>query len=102
MLNQVKELNPDIICICSLSPSAVSKARYSLTRIQARFQNIQVLVGLWLTREGLEKAKERLESTGKGKLLIASSQQALMENLCCFYISWDFCGKPFLIYKEGN
>jgi predicted PurR-regulated permease PerM len=73
MLDQVKELNPDIICICSLSPSAVSKARYSLTRIQARFQNVQVLVGLWLTREGLEKAKERLESAGKGKLLIASN-----------------------------
>ncbi len=73
MLNQVKELNPDIICICSLSPSAVSKARYALTRIQARFLNVQVLVGLWLTREGLEKAKERLESTGKGKLLIASN-----------------------------
>jgi AI-2E family transporter len=73
MLNQVKESNPDIICICSLSPSAVSKARYSLTRIQARFQNVQVLVGLWLTREGLVKAKERLESTGKGKLLIASN-----------------------------
>jgi predicted PurR-regulated permease PerM len=73
MLNQVKELNPDIICISSLSPSAVSKARYSLTRIQASFQDIQVLVGLWLTREGLEKAKARLESTGKGKLLIASS-----------------------------
>jgi predicted PurR-regulated permease PerM len=71
MLNQIEESNPDIICICSLSPSAVSKARYSLTRIQARFQNIQVLVGLWQTREKLEKAKERLESTGKGKLLIA-------------------------------
>jgi len=73
MLNQVTELNPDIICICSVSPSAVSKARYALTRIQARFLNVQVLVGLWLTREGLEKAKERLESTGKGKLLIASN-----------------------------
>lgn len=73
MLNQVKELNPDMICICSLSPSAVSKARYALTRIQARFQNVQVLVGLWMTREGLDKAKERLESTGKGKLLIVSN-----------------------------
>ena len=73
MLNQVEELNPDIICICSLSPSAVSKARYSLTRIEARFQNIQVLVGLWQTRDGLEKAKERLESAGKSKLLIATT-----------------------------
>lgn len=73
MLVQVEELNPDIICICSLSPSAVSKARYALTRIQARFQNVQVLVGLWQTREGLEKAKERLESAGKGKLLIATN-----------------------------
>jgi hypothetical protein len=73
MLDQVKELTPDIICICSLSPSAVSKARYALTRIQARFQNVQVLVGLWRTRDGLEKAKERLESTGKGQLLIAST-----------------------------
>ncbi len=73
MLDKVKELNPDIICICSLPPSAASKARYSLTRIQARFQNIQLLVGLWLTREGFEKAKIRLESTGNGKLLIATS-----------------------------
>jgi predicted PurR-regulated permease PerM len=72
-LNQVEALNPDIVCICSLSPSAASKARYALTRIQARFPNVQILVGLWLTREGLEKAKERLESTGKGKLLIATN-----------------------------
>ena len=80
MLNQVKEINPDIVCICSLPPSSVSKARYSITRIQARFENVQILVGLWLTREGLEKAKERLESTAKGKLLIASS---LREGLTC-------------------
>lgn len=73
MLTQVQELNPDIVCICSLSPSAVSKARYALTRIQARFQNVQVLVGLWLTREDMEKARERLKSAGKGKLLIASN-----------------------------
>ena len=73
MLNQVKDLNPDIVCICSLPPSSVSKARYSLSRMQARFQNLQVLAGLWLTREGLEKAKERLESTAKGTLLMASS-----------------------------
>jgi predicted PurR-regulated permease PerM len=73
MLNQVQELNPDIICICALSPSAVSKARYALTRIQARFQNVQVLVGLWLTRDGLDKAKERLESRGRGNLVIATS-----------------------------
>lgn len=73
MLNQIKELSPDVVCICSLSPSAVSKARYALTRIQTQFPGVQVLVGLWLTREGLEKAKERLESAGKGKLLIASS-----------------------------
>lgn len=73
MLNQVEALNPDIVCICSLSPSAVAKARYSLTRIQARFQNITVLVGLWLTRGGLEKARERLESAGKGKLLMVSN-----------------------------
>ena len=73
MINQVQELNPDIICICALSPSAVSKARYALTRIQARFQNVQVLVGLWLTRDGLDKAKERLESRGRGNLVIATS-----------------------------
>jgi hypothetical protein len=73
MLNQVQELNPDIICICALSPSAVSKARYALTRIQARFKNVQVLVGLWLTRDGLDKAKERLESRGRGNLAIATS-----------------------------
>jgi predicted PurR-regulated permease PerM len=73
MLNEVQESNPDIICICALSPSAVSKARYALTRIQARFQNVQVLVGLWLTRDGLDKAKERLESRGRGNLVVATS-----------------------------
>jgi hypothetical protein len=72
MLNQVKKINPDIVCICSLPPSSVSKARYALTRIHARFEATQVLVGLWLSKDGLEKAKGRLESTGKGKLLFAS------------------------------
>lgn len=73
MLDQIKEFDPDIICICSLSPSAVSKARYALKKIQARFQNVQILVGLWHTREGLDKAKERLESAGKSKLLIVNN-----------------------------
>jgi hypothetical protein len=73
MLSQVKELNPDIICVCSLPPSSVSKARYSLKKIYASFQTIQVLVGLWGSNEGVEKAKERLESAGKGKLLISTS-----------------------------
>lgn len=73
MLTQVKELNPDLLCICSLSPSAVSKARYALTRIQARFPDKQILVGLWLTLDGLEKAKARLTSAGKSGPLIASN-----------------------------
>ncbi len=73
MLSQVKELNPEIICVCSLPPSSVSKARYSLKKIYASFQTIQVLVGLWGSNEGVEKAKERLESAGKEKLLIAVS-----------------------------
>ena len=80
MLDQVKELNPDIVCICSLPPSAVSKARYALTRIHTRFQNTKVLAGLWLTKQGLERAKKRLESAGKGNLMIASN---LREGLTC-------------------
>ncbi|HSE41036.1 MAG TPA: AI-2E family transporter [Acidobacteriota bacterium] len=70
MLNQVKELNPDILCVCSLPPSSVSKARYSQKKIHASFQNIQVLVGLWGLDETVEKAKERLESAEKAKLQI--------------------------------
>jgi len=75
MLRQVQELNPDIICVCSLPPSAVSKARYSLKRIHHDLQTIQVIVGLWHSNAGLAKAKERLESiaAGQGKLLIATS-----------------------------
>ena len=73
MMSQVKELDPDIICVCSLPPSSVSKARYSLKKIYASFQTIEVLVGLWGSNEGVEKAKERLESAGKEKLLIATS-----------------------------
>ena len=73
MLNQVKELNPDIICVCSIPPSSVSKARYSLKKIHASFQTIQVLVGLWGFDETLEKAKERLESAEKAKLQIVTN-----------------------------
>ena len=32
------------------APAATSKARYALTRLQGRFQNLQVLVGLWMTK----------------------------------------------------
>ena len=39
MLHQVKELNPDIICVCSIPPSSVSKARYSLKKIHAKFSD---------------------------------------------------------------
>lgn len=54
-------------------PSSVSTARYSLKKIHSSFQNIRVLVGLWGSNEPVEKAKERLESAEKGKLLIATS-----------------------------
>lgn len=73
MLNQVKELNPDIICVCSLPPSAVSKARYSLKKIHVSFPNLQVLVGLWQSNNAVEKVMERLESAGKGTQQIVSN-----------------------------
>jgi predicted PurR-regulated permease PerM len=67
---QMTEIDPDLVIVCSLSPSAVSKARHALAQIRASVQDIVVVVGLWMTREGLENARERLESAGKRDLVL--------------------------------
>jgi predicted PurR-regulated permease PerM len=87
MLNQVKEINPDIICVCSLPPSAVSKARYSLKKIRVSFPDLQVLVGLWQSNNGVEKVMERLESAGKGTQQIVSNLREGLNQIEQFQLS---------------
>jgi methylmalonyl-CoA mutase cobalamin-binding subunit len=77
MVEQVERHRPDVVCISSLPPSALTHARYLSKRIRARFPDLPLLVGLWNAQGDLGRAIERL-GIGAGKV-VSSFAQGLEE-----------------------
>ncbi|HEY9381839.1 MAG TPA: AI-2E family transporter [Burkholderiales bacterium] len=78
MLNKVEEMQPDMVCISALPPAAMVHARYLCKRLHARFPDLPIVVGLWSALGDMEKARERLEAVGCGKL-VASYTEGMEE-----------------------
>jgi hypothetical protein len=60
MLDQVQEAGPLVVCVSALPPLASTHARYLCKRLQSRFPNLELVIGLWGMRKGLDKARARL------------------------------------------
>jgi hypothetical protein len=64
MVEQVKEFNPDIVCISALPPLATTHARYLCKRVKAELPNARVVVGLWHAEGDSTEALKRLQGSG--------------------------------------
>jgi predicted PurR-regulated permease PerM/methylmalonyl-CoA mutase cobalamin-binding subunit len=60
MIERVAEMNPDVVVVSALPPSATTRARYLCKRLHARATDRPMLVGLWTVTGDLKRAKERL------------------------------------------
>ena len=60
MLDAVGRGAFDVACVSALPPFAVGQARSLCKRLQARFPNLKVVVGLWGFNGGVVKAQERV------------------------------------------
>jgi predicted PurR-regulated permease PerM/methylmalonyl-CoA mutase cobalamin-binding subunit len=75
----VEQRGVQVVMISALPPAAVTHARYLVKRLRNRFPELKIIVGLWTTRGNLERAKQRLETTGTN--LVVSSIAEAMEEL---------------------
>lgn len=60
MLQKVSEVNPDVVVVSALPPSATSRARYLCKRLQAQSEDRAMVVGLWTVKGNLKRARDRL------------------------------------------
>jgi predicted PurR-regulated permease PerM len=77
MLTQVKELEPDIVCISALPPFALLHARELYKRVRAYAPKARIIIGLWKFAGDPIKAAARLHITGHDKLSVTLAQTVL-------------------------
>jgi methylmalonyl-CoA mutase cobalamin-binding subunit len=60
MVDLVEQRNADVVCISAMPPAAATHARYLCKRLQGRFPEAHLVVGLWSASGDLNKSKERI------------------------------------------
>jgi hypothetical protein len=60
MVDLVEQRKADVVCISAMPPAAATHARYLCKRLQGRFPEAHLIVGLWNATGDLNKAKERI------------------------------------------
>jgi methylmalonyl-CoA mutase cobalamin-binding subunit len=60
MVDLVEESKADVVCISATPPAAVMHARYLCKRLQGRFPDAGLVVGLWNAKGDVNQAKARI------------------------------------------
>ena len=60
MVELVEDRKADVVCISAMPPAAATHARYLCKRLQGRFPDAHLIVGLWNAKGDLTKMKERI------------------------------------------
>jgi hypothetical protein len=60
MVELVEQRKADVVCISAMPPAAATHARYLCKRLQGRFPEAGLVVGLWSASGDLNKARERI------------------------------------------
>jgi PleD family two-component response regulator len=76
MVAQVKEFEPDLVCISALPPLATTHARYLCKRVKAEVPNATVMVGLWNAEGDSTEALKRLQGSGVD-MVVKTIQEAM-------------------------
>ncbi|MFO7901274.1 MAG: AI-2E family transporter [Pirellulaceae bacterium] len=61
LIDLVQQREPRVVCISALPPAAMMHARALCKRLRNRVPEEHLVVGLWHSREDLNKAKERID-----------------------------------------
>ena len=75
LVDLVKQLHADVVCISAMPPAAVTHARYLCKRLRGRFPEVRLVVGLWTAQGDLNQAKERL-GCGAAVQVVATLEDA--------------------------
>jgi len=60
MVDLVEKRKADVVCISAMPPAAAMHARYLCKRLQGRFPEAQLIVGLWNAKGDMTKMRERI------------------------------------------
>jgi predicted PurR-regulated permease PerM len=74
MVGMVDKQRIDISCVSALPPAAIARARYLCKRIHAKLPEVQLLVGLWMHKGDIEKARPRLACADSKRLVTTLAQ----------------------------
>lgn len=80
-VEQVREHEPEVVCISALPPFAATHARYIAKRLRPQFPEMRIVVGLWQTNPHSKKAEERLLASGIDRFVtsLADAEQYMVE-----------------------
>ena len=69
----------DAACISAMPPAAIAHARYLCKRIHARHPDLEMVVGLWMAKGDLDRAKHRIACAETVRLVttLAAAQEQL-------------------------
>jgi methylmalonyl-CoA mutase cobalamin-binding subunit len=92
----VEKRGVQVVIISALPPAAVTHARSLVKRLRGRFPELKVIVGLWTTRINLERAKQRLETTGTSVVVssIRDAVEQLRQTVQPLMLAPQTTGKP--------
>ena len=76
ILDTIAEHDADVICISAMPPAATMHARYLCKRIQARFPDRKILIGLWESNLDPKKTSKRVGCT-KEDMIVTSFSDGL-------------------------
>lgn len=80
VIARVNQDKPAVLCIGSLPPGGLTRARFLGKRLHAELPSLTILVGRWGCQEDLKQAADRLRAGGAthvGQSLIESRNQAV-------------------------
>jgi len=74
MVQMIEKQNAQIVCVSAMPPAAVAHSRYLCKRIHARYPDISLAVGVWLTRSDPQKVKLRIGCTPTVQIVTTLAQ----------------------------
>jgi hypothetical protein len=92
LVDRVENESRVCVCIGSLPPGGLARARYLCKRLHSRFPSARILVGRWGLRGNVEESEMQLQDAG------AESQDVTLAETCKELESW----RLFLAQQESR
>jgi predicted PurR-regulated permease PerM len=74
MVETIEKERTEIVCVSAMPPSAIAHSRYLCKRIHARFPDIHMLVGVWMSKADPAQMKRRIACDESVHLVTTLSQ----------------------------